>query len=253
MSPFQEILVYINEKKRNKEGEQSIMPPDTPSDGQEQKAFPPFDIFYDRYHIQVYRYLYAHLRDEQDVADLMQQIFFQAWKQRQTYQPERGAVATWLLSIAHHRLVDFYRLSRPSVPLDDISDIAVSEQNPEAKVLSEESIAVVRELLAALPQSERELLVLRFAAGLSSGEIAVVIGKSEAATKKQLTRLLHRLREQYRRRDLETPIPGLLEPTLPELVALLLRIYTILPPVTYSTNVKQPLLTQVYSVSVGRE
>jgi RNA polymerase sigma-70 factor (ECF subfamily) len=206
-------------------------------------------MFYDRYHVQVYRYLYAHLKHEQDAADLMQQVFFQAWKQRQTYEPARGTVATWLLSIAHHRLVDFYRLSRPSISWESIPEVAATDQNPEAKVLSEESIALVRRLLEALPQSEQELLALRFAAQLSSAEIAALIGKSEAATKKQLTRLLRRLQEQYRRQELETPLPDLLEPALPAFVAALLRVYAVPSPTVHGHDIRQNLLGLIHPVS----
>ena len=122
----------------------------------DQEALPPFDILYDRYHAQVYRYLHAHLKHEHDAADLMQQVFFQAWRQGQTYEPSRGSVATWLLGIAHHRLVDFYRMSRSSIPWESISEIPAMDQNPEAKVLSEESIALVRRLLEALSQPEQD-------------------------------------------------------------------------------------------------
>ncbi len=52
-------------------------------------------------------------------------------------------------------------------------------------------------LLAGLDPVQRELLALRFAAGLSAPQIALVVGKSPAAVKKQLTRLLHTLKEQY--------------------------------------------------------
>jgi RNA polymerase sigma factor (sigma-70 family) len=88
-----------------------------------QEALPSFEILYDRYHVQVYRYLHAHLRHEHDAADLVQQVFFQAWRQAQTYEPRRGSVAAWLFSIAHHRLVDFYRVSRPSISLEAVPDI----------------------------------------------------------------------------------------------------------------------------------
>lgn len=227
------------------------MPLNSPSDGllHDQGALPPFEMFYDRYHVQVYRYLYAHLKHEQDAADLMQQVFFQAWKQRQTYEPGRGTVATWLLSIAHHRLVDFYRLSRPSISWESIPEVPATDQNPEAKVLSQESIALVRRLLEALPQPEQELLALRFAARLSSAEIAALIGKSEAATKKQLTRLLRRLQEQYRRQELETPLPDLLEPALPAFVAALLRVYAVPPPTVHVHDIRQSPLALIHPVS----
>lgn len=207
-------------------------------------------MLYDRYHVQVYRYLHAHLQHEQDAADVLQHVFLQAWRQRQTYEPRRGSVATWLFSIAHHRLIDFYRLSRPSISWESMPEIPTMDQNPEAKIISEETIAQVRRLLETLPRPEQELLALRFAAHLSSAEIAVIIGKSEAATRKQLTRLLHRLQEQYRRQELEELLPDLLEPALPIFVAALLQTYAVPLPGMHLHDIRQSLLEQIHPVSL---
>lgn len=72
-----------------------------------------------------------------------------------------------------------------------------AESDLEAELLQREALDRLRQLFDKLDQAKRELLILRFVAGLTSSEIAVVIGKSEAATKKQLTRTLHTLKEQY--------------------------------------------------------
>ena len=222
------------------------MPPNSPSQ-EEQKVFPPFETLYDRYHLQIYHYLYAHLNNEHDAADVMQHVFLQAWKHAQSYDPTRGTVATWLLSIARHRLIDFYRVSRLSLSWETIPDITSMEQNPEARVISQETIAQVKKMLEELPQAEQELLALRFAARLSSAEIAPLIGKSEAATKKQLTRLLHRLQEQYRRDILEELLPELLEPALPAFVEALLQTYTAPISEAQLTVVRQNLLKHIYT------
>lgn len=231
------------------------MPPNAPSDGlsHDQEALLSFERLYDCYHVQVYRYFYAHVRHEQDAADLMQHVFLQAWQHRETYQPGRGTIATWLLSIAHHRLVDFYRLSRPALSWEFLQEVPATDGNPEASLISEERIALVRKQLEALPQAERELLALRFAARLSSAEIATLIGKSEAATKKQLTRLLRRLQEQCRRQELETPLPDLLEPSLPAFVAALLQVYTVPPPTQSIQDIRQRLLALTHHVFSGKE
>jgi RNA polymerase sigma-70 factor (ECF subfamily) len=226
------------------------MPPNIPSYGlqHDQETLPPFEMLYDRYHVQVYRYLYAHLKHEHDAADLLQQVFFQAWKHRQTYEPRRGSVATWLLSIAHHRLVDFYRVSRPAISWESVPEMMAMDQDPEEQVISQEAVALLRRLLETLSQQEQELLALRFAARLSSAEIAAIVGKSEAATKKQLTRLLRRLQEQYRRQELETPLPGMLEPTLSAFIAALDQIYAVPLSGVHLDNIRQSLLEQVRSV-----
>lgn len=231
------------------------MPSKSPSQDlqPDQEIFLPFEILYDRYHMQIYRYLYAHLKHEHDAADLMQQVFLQAWSQRQTYESKRGSVATWLFSIAHHRLIDFYRMSRPSISWESIPELTAMDQNPEAQIIEEETIAQVRKLLEALPQPEQELLALRFAARLSSAEIASVVGKSEAATKKQLTRLIQRLQDQYRRQVLEDLIPELLEPALPTFVAALLHAYVTSLPDGHLRAIRQHLLEVVSTISSRKE
>jgi len=228
-----------------------MMPPNSLSHDfpQGPEVLPPFESLYDRYHVRVYRYLYTHLGNEHDAADVMQQVFLQVWKQGQTYDPQRGTVATWLFSIAHHRLVDFYRMSRPSLSWESLPEVTAMDQNPEAKVISEETIARVRKMLEALPQPEQELLALRFAARLSSAEIASLIGKSEAATKKQLTRLLHRLQEQYRRDVLEKLLPDLLEPALPAFVEALLQVHAVPLPIVCFHDIREDLLKLVRPVS----
>jgi RNA polymerase sigma-70 factor, ECF subfamily len=244
------LRIYRREEKKQGGRATIMLPNASPQDlSHGQEALPPFETLYDRFHVQVYRYLHAHLKDEHDAADLMQQVFFQAWRQRQSYEPSRGSVATWLLSIAHHRLVDFYRLSRPSISWEAVPEITTMDQNPEAHIIETETVALIKRLLEALPRPEQELLALRFAAGLSSAEIALIIGKSEAATKKQLTRLLHRLREQYRRQDLETPLPDLLEPTLPTFVEVLHQIYAAPLPAMSVHDVRQYLLELIHPVS----
>lgn len=228
-----------------------MMPPNALSHDLSQgpEVLPPFESLYDRYHVQVYRYLYAHLGNEHDAADVMQQVFLQVWKQGQTYDPKRGTVATWLLSIAHHRLVDFYRVSRPPLSWESIPEIPSMDQNPEAHVVAEETIAQIRKLLGALSPLEQELLALRFAARLSSAEIASLIGKSEAATKKQLTRLLHRLQEQYRRDVLEELLPDVLEPALPSFVEALLQAHAAPLPIARFHDIRADLLKLVRPVS----
>lgn len=64
-----------------------------------------------------------------------------------------------------------------------------------------EAVARLQALLARLDHRKRELLVLRFAAGLSIADIAAVTGKSEAAVRKAITRTLHTLKELYNDAD----------------------------------------------------
>ena len=165
----------------------------------------PFEILYERYHPRIYRYLRAHLRNDEDAADLTQQVLFQIWMKIGTYQPERGSLTAWVFRIAHHRLVDSYRAAGSAIAWEPLGEITITQHDPEEMIIAAETLAWVQTLLDALSDEERELLALRFAARLQLSEIAAVIGKSEEATRKQLARLLQRLHrhyQQYQQQDL---------------------------------------------------
>ncbi len=173
---------------------------------------PSFEVLYSRYYPRVYRYLRTHLDNDEDASDLAQQVFFQVWLHLSSYQGERGSLATWILSIAHHRLVDFYRAMRCAISWEVLPERMALDLTPEELLLSAESQAQVKALLDALSPFERDLLTMRFVARLPIAKIAAIIGKSEEATKKQLTRLIQRLQQLYRRQDLEDLLRDLLEP-----------------------------------------
>jgi RNA polymerase sigma-70 factor (ECF subfamily) len=71
------------------------------------------------------------------------------------------------------------------------------EQDPEALIMHQEALSSLRTLLASLNPEKRELLALRFAAGLNSSQIAALVGKKPEAVKKQINRLLQSFKEHY--------------------------------------------------------
>jgi RNA polymerase sigma-70 factor (ECF subfamily) len=73
----------------------------------------------------------------------------------------------------------------------------LAEGDLDDQVLHDEALAQLRLALQTLNASAREVLALHFAAGLTVAETAAVVGRSEAAVKKQLTRTLHALKERY--------------------------------------------------------
>ncbi len=161
-----------------------------------------FETLYQRYVARVYRYLRARSEGDEDAADLTQQVFLQAFHALPGYQQRGLPFAAWIFQIARHVVTDSYRRHRATLSWDALPtalETAV-EQDPESIALQQERLARLRMLLAKLDTGKRELLALRFAAGLSSAQIAVVLGKSPAAIKKQLTRIIASLKEQYHER-----------------------------------------------------
>jgi RNA polymerase sigma-70 factor (ECF subfamily) len=104
----------------------------------------------------------------------------------------------WLLRIARNTSIDAHRRRRSTMTWDFVPEtFRTGGSDLEAEVVRREEQSRLGMLFTALPADKKELLVLRFAAGLTVREIAAVIGKSEAATKKQLSRTLQTLKEQY--------------------------------------------------------
>jgi RNA polymerase sigma-70 factor (ECF subfamily) len=142
----------------------------------------------------VYRYIYRRVGHAAEAEDLTSQTFTEAFDAvgRNVFHPG-GNFPAFLFTIARRRTADFYR-QRPEVPLDELSD---PEPGLLATLEAREDIRRLQTLLAQLNEEKRELLRLRFAAGLGFAEIALLEGKSEAAVKMSLYRSLDWLGEHW--------------------------------------------------------
>jgi RNA polymerase sigma-70 factor, ECF subfamily len=161
-----------------------------------------FEPLYERYRDRIYWYLLTRTTDPEDAADLLQQVFLRAMDALAQYQAGKGLFVAWLFGIARNMATNFQRRRPPTVTWDALPEVFRDDRiQPEAEVLRREDLWRLNRLVSTLDPSKRELLVLRFVAGLTTPEIARVIGKSEAATKKQLSRTLQTLKEQYHDRD----------------------------------------------------
>jgi RNA polymerase sigma-70 factor (ECF subfamily) len=156
-----------------------------------------FASLYERHFDAIYRYLQVRA-DLADAADLTQQVFLKAFASLPKYRARGLPFSAWLFRIARNLATDHHRLSRRTP--DELLPSVIqpnSAASPEDSALQTEMQLRLRSLIRNLDGDKRELLAMRFAGGLSSREIAAVIGKSEAAVKKQLTRILHTIKEKY--------------------------------------------------------
>jgi RNA polymerase sigma-70 factor (ECF subfamily) len=145
-----------------------------------------FDMLCDRYLPVVYNRLRAKLPPEA-VEDVTQQVFIGAVKGIKRYQ-ERSSFRTWILSIARHKIADYYRShSRQpeAVPfdLDPDGEAGGCEQRD-----AWEERALVRIALEQLPEHYQEILLLRFAEGMHFKKIAGTLEISLEAAKSRYRR-----------------------------------------------------------------
>lgn len=160
-----------------------------------------FGLLYQRHVERVYRFLRARGASDELAADLTAVTFERALAHIQRYRPGQAGIAPWLLQIARNAYIDALRRRRPTVALDEAMDALDRARSPEDAAIAAEQRRSVLAVVATLPEIQQEALALRFAAGLTSREIAVVIGRSDDATKKLLSRALAALRETIRHDD----------------------------------------------------
>ncbi|TMK72615.1 MAG: sigma-70 family RNA polymerase sigma factor [Actinobacteria bacterium] len=142
----------------------------------------------------VYAYVAGLLRDRSAAEDVTAQAFERAYRRRRTFNPGRGSRRAWLFGIARNAALDELRRRRRGARLvTDPEDDALAPAHEMAEVAVRRT--ALRMAIAELSPRERELVALKFFAGLTNGEIASVIGTSETNAGTKLHRVIQKLRE----------------------------------------------------------
>jgi RNA polymerase sigma factor (sigma-70 family) len=153
-----------------------------------------FAELYQRTFPRVYAYVMSLLRDRAAAEDVTAQAFERAYRKRGSYRARRGSPEAWLFGIARNAALDELRRQgrRAGLEGDPVDrDAPTAEDHAELALRRE----VVRSALTALDGHERDLLSLKFAAGLSNAEIGRVLGVSETNAGTRLHRALTKLRK----------------------------------------------------------
>lgn len=134
-----------------------------------------------------------------EAEDLTARVFLKAWRKRHRYRREIAAFGTWLLTIARNEAIDHARLRRPRhEPLEAASEIATG-QTPEEQVERRRDVLRLGRLLDRLGDRERELIALKYGAGLTNREIARLSGLGESNVGTLLHRTIETLRHDWGR------------------------------------------------------
>jgi RNA polymerase sigma-70 factor (ECF subfamily) len=162
-----------------------------------------FERFYDRYAPMVYALVRRVVREPADAAEVLQDVFWEAWEAAGRYDPGRGTVEAWLLMRARTRAIDRLRaLRRQGMGLG--SGASSSQAGPAPGPGPGDTVGdrlEVTAALEALPEAERRVLALAFWEGLTQTEIAERLGQPLGTVKTRMRQGLARLRDIMRRRQ----------------------------------------------------
>lgn len=140
----------------------------------------------------VFTYVRSLVRNQAAAEDVTAIAFERAYRRRSSFDPKRGSHRGWLFGIARNAALDELRRGKRHAALltDPPSDAASPEEETETTLRRE----TLRAAMATLSTRERELVALKFFAGLRTAEIAEVIGTGERAAAMRVHRTIEKLR-----------------------------------------------------------
>jgi RNA polymerase sigma-70 factor, ECF subfamily len=153
-----------------------------------------WDAMYDRHVGDVFAVIY-HLvgGDRQTAEDLNQEVWLLAIEQFDRFDDKRGDFRDWLLGIARHRVFRHYRRA-PVQTVEGRPDRLSDDLPPPELLEGRERAEVVRAALVCLHDGSRNMLLAKYAEGLSVAEIAAQSGRSAKAVESLLSRARRQLR-----------------------------------------------------------
>lgn len=156
------------------------------------------DVLYDRYSKLIYTIAFRILNNVEEAEEVTQETFLRLWQRSEIYQPNRGSLSGFLITLARSRSIDRVR-SRKSAQekvqrFQTFFEDAPNYNPPLEFVMVEERFHVVQEALKRLSPADRDLLETAYYEGLSQSEIAKRDGIPLGTVKSRARQALKKLR-----------------------------------------------------------
>jgi RNA polymerase sigma-70 factor (ECF subfamily) len=160
------------------------------------------EALYDRYGRAAFSLARRILTEETLAQDVVQEVFLSLWRNAGRFDAGRGTVATYLLSMTHHRAVDVVRreenLRRWRTSDEGLELEADPKVRVEDEVEASERRAEVRAALKELPDAQREALLLAYFGGYTQREVAALVGVPLGTVKTRMAAGMRKMKEALR-------------------------------------------------------
>lgn len=150
---------------------------------------------YERYHVSVFRYLYYRVGNRQTAEDLTSEVFLRMLRFLSGFQPPSASFQAWLFQIARNIAADHFRKNGSHEPIELEENLVIMTDTLDKAVDRSLTSQVLRRALTKLNEDQRDVIVMRFVAGMPIAEVAEVLNKSEDSIKGLQRRALLALRD----------------------------------------------------------
>lgn len=171
-----------------------------PMDGSHER----FLTYYHDHKDKVFNYLMVRLNFDRGAAeDLLMDIILKAYEHFDSFNPQKGSFKTWIFTLAHNHLVNFWRDTRKkkTVSIEQLEEEGVFVGAVEAKndLVRQIENKKIHHILSFMNDNEREIISLRYFEDLDYSEMAEILHKKEGAVRTGLSRAVKRFSDTYRK------------------------------------------------------
>ncbi len=140
-----------------------------------------FAQLYEEYVDKIYRYTYYKVGNKFQAEDLTAQVFLKAWEAIHRYHSTDRPFSAWLFRIAHNLIVDYFRMQRPVLPLEEGAED--EDTNLEEVTAHHLDSEMLRSAITKLTDDQQQVIILKFLEGYGTEEVAVLMGKDPGAVR----------------------------------------------------------------------
>ncbi len=135
-----------------------------------------FSILMEKYHNEIFKYVYNILGDYQTTEDLLQEIFLKVYKNLSKFSKDKASFRTWLYRISSNHTMNYLNskdYKNHYGALSYLDDFNTSGRNPEEELINEEKITLIKTIIAQkLKSKHQEIMYLYYFTGLTVKEIS---------------------------------------------------------------------------------
>jgi RNA polymerase sigma-70 factor (ECF subfamily) len=142
-----------------------------------------FGLLFDEYAGPIHRFIASRVYNPSDAEDLTQLVFVKALEALPRYEARGIPFGGWLFRLARNAIIDQIRTRRDHLPLVAALTRETDDAGPEATAALRDDLDRVARALTDLTDDQREVIELRFFAGLSVLEVAVAMGRQEGTVR----------------------------------------------------------------------
>ena len=162
------------------------------------------ECFYERYSTQVFSLARYMLKDEAIAEEIAQDVFLAVWQKASTFKANRGSPKGWLMSIAHHRVIDHVRSAkRARASMDRMAQEMASleklyQVRTEDEALRNIESQEIAKALQRIPEAQRTVILMSYFQGYSQSEISEILDQPLGTVKTRIRLGMQKLRAIFK-------------------------------------------------------